>query len=818
MELVELGLLREPETIKLVKKTITERMLPEATQGLHIPLEKARRILIIPDPTGLLKPGQVFLQISDHWEASQQASGRRPAAKDTRKVIEGAVLLARNPCHHPDDLQAAQAVELLSLIPASSSSGEGGEAKKLLRAVARHTACGLEKDSFGDEWHSALFSEASADGVDPVSPLRKLIERWRESLIDVVVLPASEAHCKVSPASKLSGGDYDGDTAFVTWEPLLVTEEVLARKKASEELASAAQAALSSAVVATPSEETKAVKKKPAAAVTPKKKDANGLPQLGGGFDFSFLSSSASDSSSDESGSSTGTSGDENEAPGGAPARGAKWSKKELQAALASSSSTSKATESTDLLLSSLGPAASLRDFLTGDGAYDDLRLPAWLALHYADSFKPDSPANLLGKATNLHLAWMDYCLEQRDKKRTSVVIVKTTAAATGAGAAPVEAPLTAAHEREPLELAKLCSDLVDAGKKGNSVLEIPQRLRNIRYPSYLWSNSASSSSSSSSASSSSSGAVSSFSSFGGINGESSWLSASALAGGSSYRTTRPSNSPAAQAMKAVQSLVNGEKTAPVADSDGSAASEAAPSNIIIPLQPFQQPHPILQSASERCGWYKYQATANEHLAAYLKDVTVLNSHLKHKKAIIPTVAAAVEARPAGDDDGANASASSASYSSSSSLDGLAGSLASKLTLGRVGDAATEKPTEPVVAVTSWQQLHTRARERFDDAVRSLAAASMEKRPAFATSAMSRHDLEQDVAHGLALAYYMAVWERHLGGSGSSSGTGTRRLPSSSRWSRQHPPPSFAWLVARKELICALKQDIWRCKAMATRK
>lgn len=55
-----------------------------------------------------------------------------------------------------------------------------------------------------------------------VQKMRAVIRPELQYLKDVIVMSADAARCLRSPASMLGGGDYDGDTVQVIWEPEIV--------------------------------------------------------------------------------------------------------------------------------------------------------------------------------------------------------------------------------------------------------------------------------------------------------------------------------------------------------------------------------------------------------------------------------------------------------------------------------------------------------------------------------------------------------------------------------------------------------------------
>lgn len=105
---------------------------------------------IVPDPTGLLAPDEVYISLSQPFTD--------PDTGTSTLNILGPVLALRSPCKLPTDVQKMQAVYIPQLA----------------------------------------------------------------HLTDVIVMSADAARCSRSPASMLGGGDYDGDTVLIIWEPSLV--------------------------------------------------------------------------------------------------------------------------------------------------------------------------------------------------------------------------------------------------------------------------------------------------------------------------------------------------------------------------------------------------------------------------------------------------------------------------------------------------------------------------------------------------------------------------------------------------------------------
>jgi hypothetical protein len=162
--LLDAGLWGEHRLASLLKR-ISARELAAMGARARVPVPASRSVFVIADPTGTLREGDAYF-----WRSGAAAP------------LDGAVLLARNPCHHPDDLVLARGAAF-----AERARAAGGGAADVARARA-----------------------------------------WEAALRDVLVLPTAGA----SPAADaLAGGDYDGDIVWVCWEPSLVAP--VARAKAA---------------------------------------------------------------------------------------------------------------------------------------------------------------------------------------------------------------------------------------------------------------------------------------------------------------------------------------------------------------------------------------------------------------------------------------------------------------------------------------------------------------------------------------------------------------------------------------------------------
>lgn len=134
-------------------------------------LERSARLLLVPDPTGTLRPGEAYL---------------RPDAEGP--CVTGRVVAARNPCLDPNEVVLLQGVSSLqhrAWAPLSPS----------LSLSLTHTS--MRPTAAVDERQDAVLG----------------------SLWGVLVL---SVRGRVSDAARMGGGDFDGDDALVIWEPDLV--------------------------------------------------------------------------------------------------------------------------------------------------------------------------------------------------------------------------------------------------------------------------------------------------------------------------------------------------------------------------------------------------------------------------------------------------------------------------------------------------------------------------------------------------------------------------------------------------------------------
>jgi hypothetical protein len=138
---------------------------------IQVPL--SRNLIIIPDPTGEIPEGHCFLHLSGDsavqmWRDYCKQESIESATKVWTRgslvnswIFTGDVIVTRNPCYHPGDIVKLKAVDIR---PQSS---------------------------------------------------------WREVLVDVCVI---SIRGKISDATKMMCGDFDGDIAFVCFDPKITAK------------------------------------------------------------------------------------------------------------------------------------------------------------------------------------------------------------------------------------------------------------------------------------------------------------------------------------------------------------------------------------------------------------------------------------------------------------------------------------------------------------------------------------------------------------------------------------------------------------------
>ncbi|KAH0539032.1 hypothetical protein FGG08_004426 [Glutinoglossum americanum] len=135
-------------------------------EELKINLGKSTYAYCVPDPLGILKPGEVQLSFSSGFRESQ------PGFRKSIPMLRNSdVLVARSPAWLPSDIQ------------------------------------------------KVLQSHLNAYPPNPIAKVRAVFKPQLSHLTDVIIFSVQG---DIPLAKKLSGGDYDGDRVWVTWEPLLV--------------------------------------------------------------------------------------------------------------------------------------------------------------------------------------------------------------------------------------------------------------------------------------------------------------------------------------------------------------------------------------------------------------------------------------------------------------------------------------------------------------------------------------------------------------------------------------------------------------------
>ncbi|CAF0930753.1 unnamed protein product [Adineta ricciae] len=160
---------------------------------VYVSSDKARNMFGIVDEYAVLEEGEVFVQytrLHDHTLERTERTG------DERVILEGDVVITKNPCHHPGDLRVFKAVdreELHHLVDCVVFPQKG-------RRPHPNEISGSDLD--GDEyvviWHEYLIpttenEEAyNYDGQDEAKKMERPIER--KDIIDVV-MQISEQDC-----------------------------------------------------------------------------------------------------------------------------------------------------------------------------------------------------------------------------------------------------------------------------------------------------------------------------------------------------------------------------------------------------------------------------------------------------------------------------------------------------------------------------------------------------------------------------------------------------------------------------------------------
>ncbi len=221
------GLFGEPYVMLKLWSSCQEKIL-RMRDKLNIPVLKSRRCLMVSDPTGLLnvsyiaiggcvpcawlaaavrhasrvlcrvaQEGEVYYRCSNAvFQNLANRSAMSPVEGCGAFTVLGSVVLARNPCHREEDVQVATAVDVFERMEQLCRCTDGATPGVVLRG--------------GDFPGARLSLEA--------------VQQWRAVLVDVVLIPTTGMS---SFAQLLSGGDFDGDQVWVSWDERL-TEPLLA--------------------------------------------------------------------------------------------------------------------------------------------------------------------------------------------------------------------------------------------------------------------------------------------------------------------------------------------------------------------------------------------------------------------------------------------------------------------------------------------------------------------------------------------------------------------------------------------------------------
>ena len=74
---------------------------------IYVSSDKARNMFGIVDEYGVLEEGEVFVQ---YTELPERTLEHKDKTEDVCIILEGKVVITKNPCHHPGDLRVFKAV------------------------------------------------------------------------------------------------------------------------------------------------------------------------------------------------------------------------------------------------------------------------------------------------------------------------------------------------------------------------------------------------------------------------------------------------------------------------------------------------------------------------------------------------------------------------------------------------------------------------------------------------------------------------------------------------------------------------------------
>ncbi|CAK0821156.1 unnamed protein product [Prorocentrum cordatum] len=103
-----MSILVEPFWLSMLSRIYRLRVRDLATKArIPLPHSDAALLLGVPDPCGVLRDGEAFVQVEYPVRDPRQPDG----AGTARKLVTGDLLVHRNPCLHPGDLQRLRAVD-----------------------------------------------------------------------------------------------------------------------------------------------------------------------------------------------------------------------------------------------------------------------------------------------------------------------------------------------------------------------------------------------------------------------------------------------------------------------------------------------------------------------------------------------------------------------------------------------------------------------------------------------------------------------------------------------------------------------------------
>lgn len=202
IQMIQHGLWNEYRLMDNLRK-LQKLRISQLQKRIHVPIPQSRTVFILADPTGLLQEGEIYYRCSNYTvkdDPGYTASGsideisKSMGNTSVPLTVQGSVILLRNPCYHPEHLVVAKGIRLSERMKQLGIQNT----KELKHMANNHTNYSLTQ-----------------------------IEHIENTLMDVILMPIQGNYCM---AARLSGGDYDGDTAWICWNRDIVDPVHLHRK------------------------------------------------------------------------------------------------------------------------------------------------------------------------------------------------------------------------------------------------------------------------------------------------------------------------------------------------------------------------------------------------------------------------------------------------------------------------------------------------------------------------------------------------------------------------------------------------------------